>query len=578
MRCVTRVVELLRGDGAVAWYSRRMRIAALLAVLAACGGHGAHGGGGGGGDAAPPIGDAPPAPETTTLAALTANDTSASPLFGDDYHNYNTTAQTGNGNGDLALGTPASQDLTRGAISKVPFAPLAPAGTLPAVETQTWFCHLTANEDASASPPRLVANARCGSHVDVGYNSDDPDQVARQVADLQSRGIAAAIMDWSGKDSRHDGDATYYPTSGGTDHVNARGSTEIATNAIYAWLHAAEALPAGTLQIAVSEDEGITNCRKGWAGGCACWPAYGTTCNETSQVISDLSYIDAHWASSPAYMRLAGKPVVTFFAPDYNACPDPTAADCQHIDWNAVHQFVGDQVWIFENKGGYAHAFSGGGFGWLSTTLYPGSDSTYGVGYVTDYDAYVLHPGNVTADQHVVASSFKGFDDGVTDGWYYGDGSHTRYVEQRCGQTWLATLARVRQDFAASAPEVLQLVTWDDYEEATELETGIDTCIGSIDGQVSGGQLTWTIAFGSDLTNGATGDERTIDHYTVWASADGQTLVRVAPDLVRDQNGALPHALDLAAHPPPAGSHMLFVQAVGGPFLRGAVSAPIALP
>jgi hypothetical protein len=490
-------------------------------------------------DLAQPGADATQA-QTSTLAAETGRNTSASPLFVDDYRNYNTTAQAGNSNGDFA----------GGAISRLPLA--TRAGSL-FVETQTWFCHLTSNEQGA----RLVPDAHCGSHIDIGYNSDDPAQIARQVAELRTRGVAGVIMDWAGKDSGHDGDPGYYPTGNGGDHVSARSSGEIATNAIYEMMNA-------SFPFAVMEDEGISNCRKGWAGGCACWPAYGSTCNETSQVISDLSYIAAHWAQSPAYWRLDGKPVVLFFAPDYNACPTPGAADCQTIDWAAVHAFVGDQVWIFENKGGYAHAYSAGGFGWLATTLYPGSDATFGLGYVKDYDHFAE-----TQSGHVIATAFKGFDDGVTDGWSFGDGSHTRYIEQRCGMTWLATLAQVEADFAAGAT-ALQLVTWDDYEEATELETGIDTCIRSIDAQLTGTRIAWSIAFGEDLVARATGGEQTIDHYTVWASPDGQQLVRVAPDV---PSGT--HELDLAALP--AGATMLFVQAVGKPFLAGAMSDPVAL-
>ena len=327
---------------------------------------------------------------------------------------------------------------------------------------------------------------------------------------------------------------------------------------------------ASGFQFAVMEDEGISNCRKGWAGGCACWPAYGTTCDETSQVISDLSYIRTHWTSSSAYLRLGGKPAVFFFAPDYNACPDPTKPDCQHIAWDKVHQFVGDQTWIFESKSGYAHAYSGGGYNWLGTSAYPGSDSSFGVNEVKDYDAFVAAAGHVASGQTIVASAFKGFDDAVTDGWNYGNGTHTRYIGQRCGQTWLATLAQVEHDFAHGG-EMLQLPTWDDYEEATELETGIDTCVTAIAASVSDGQLTWSVAYGKDLTGAAAGSETTIDHFTVWTSDDGEHLVRVGPELVRDANGELPHALDVSAAP----GSMLFVQAVGKPFLANAMSAPV---
>ena len=475
---------------------------------------------------------------TSTVSAETGNNTAASPLFRDDYRNYNTSAQTGNSNGDFVPR----------AVSHVPLATLTPGVAHRFVETQTWFCHLAANESGN----HLVSNARCGSHIDVGYSSDEPAQVARQVADLQARGVEGVVMDWSGREKGFDG----YPTGSWTDHDHTRPSTEVSTNAIYALRDAAEA--TGSFQFMVMEDEGITNCRKGWAGGCACWPAYGSTCNMTSQVISDLSYIQQHWASSPAYYQLDGKPAVGFFAPDYNACPDATAADCQHIDWAAVHQYVPDQVWIFENKPGFAHAYSGGAFSWLSTTLYPGSDSSFGTKYLDDFNATAA-----TSGKHVLASAFKGFDDAVTDGWNYGDGSHTRYIEQRCGKTWLDTLAKL----PASA-DMLQLVTWDDYEEATELETGIDTCLQSIDAQLDGTHLAWSLTYGKDLTGGATGSEDTVDHFIVWASPDGEHLIRVAPDTHE-------HALDLPALP--AGTQMLFVEAVGKPFLANSLSAPISI-
>ena len=56
-------------------------------------------------------------------------------------------------------------------------------------------------------------------------------------------------------------------------------------------------------------------------------------------------------------------------------------------------------------------------------------------------------------------------------------------------------------------------MTWNDYEEGTEIETGIDNCV-SVSGSVSGTDLSWNIG----------GQENTIDHYSVFISQDGQNL------------------------------------------------------
>src|SRR5258708_39460855 len=45
-------------------------------------------------------------------------------------------------------------------------------------------------------------------HRDVGYRSDDRQQVARQVADMLGRGIQGAIVDWDGPNSGSKGEST----------------------------------------------------------------------------------------------------------------------------------------------------------------------------------------------------------------------------------------------------------------------------------------------------------------------------------------------------------------------------------
>lgn len=104
----------------------------------------------------------------------------------------------------------------------------------------------------------------------------------------------------------------------------------------------------------------------------------------------------------------------------------------------------------------------------------------------------------------------------------------------------------------------LQLVTWNDYEEGTEVESGIDNCI-SVSASVSGNALQWKIS----------GSESVIDHYTIYISNDGQNLMALEREVPGDSS------LNLCSFPVPAGSYKLFVQAVGRPSMANRITGPI---
>lgn len=102
------------------------------------------------------------------------------------------------------------------------------------------------------------------------------------------------------------------------------------------------------------------------------------------------------------------------------------------------------------------------------------------------------------------------------------------------------------------------LVTWNDYEEGTEIESGIDGCF-SLQASMSASELQWT-------TNG---DENTVDHYTIYSSQDGQNLTKLA-DL-----GIGIHALEMCSLKLPAGNYQLYVQAVGKPSIANRMPGPV---
>lgn len=337
-------------------------------------------------------------------------------------------------------------------------------------------------------------------HVDVGYSSDDPRQVQRQVEDMISRGIDGAIVDWYG-----------------TDHPDLG-------RASAAFREAAESHDG--FSFVISEDKGALK-------NCARKPG----CDLTRRLIEDLNYAYDHFEKSPAYFRQDGRPVVFFF--DVNLDP---------IDWGRVQKFVkGDPLFIFRNAGALKLPESDGAFIWVDHTGH--RDMPY-------LDDFYKKVSDVRRSRPVItfASVYKGFDDRAAS-W-----SENRVTNQECGQIWLDTFAKINRYYSPSEPvDYLQVVTWNDYEEGTEIETGIDNCV-EIESHVSERTLTWRVS----------GNERTIDHFRIYASTDGNHLIELTEVPPRTRQWELPRTGLSPGH------YQLFIQAVGKPSIIDKMSAPVS--
>jgi hypothetical protein len=133
-------------------------------------------------------------------------------------------------------------------------------------------------------------------------------------------------------------------------------------------------------------------------------------------------------------------------------------------------------------------------------------------------------------------------------------------MNQQCGQTWLRTFSEVNNLYNSGRQlPYLQLVTWNDYEEATEIESGIDSCF-SLNASISGSTLQWSI----------TGNEDTVDHYNVYLSSDGQNLMT----LTTTEPGL--RSVNLCSFPIPAGKYQMFVQSAGKPSLANRMPGPVS--
>lgn len=397
---------------------------------------------------------------TTTLAAETGNNTSAAANF------------KGLPNGNLGAGN----------VSKAPIRSLLYPGA-----TTRIYAHLM--------PWFGITELGYRQHVDVGYESADPAQAQRQVADMVSRGIDGAIIDWYGPLKTHHNTAALNVLKAAEDYAD--------------------------FEFALTEDIGAVN----------------KSADPTQKTIEDLTYAWSAFMQSPAYMRRNGRPVVFFFGFEGSG-----------VDLAKVKAFVpGNPLFVFRNSGAFSAMASDGGFAWLATKT-------------SDYETYMSLPyldnfyktaRNYPAKLNF-GSGFKGFDDTIAS-WSPAGGRH---IKQFCGQTWLKSMAQAGLYYSSSNQlQDLQIVTWNDYEEGTAIEPGIDSCV-TVATSVAGDNLSWSIS----------GDESTISNYTIFVSVDGQNLMKLADVAIGST------ALNLKQFDLSPGTYKVFVKVTGKASIRNVMS------
>ena len=337
-------------------------------------------------------------------------------------------------------------------------------------------------------------------HRDVGYRSDDREQISRQVADMISRGIQGAIVDWYGPDS------------------GAKNQSTILL------IKEAE---RQNFEFAVSEDGGaLRDCEK-------------RGCNVTDQLIHDLKYAAEHFENSPAYIRFNKRPAVFFFG-----------LEKYPIDWNRVrHSLPLAPLFFFRNSGSFGNDDADGAYSWIAPETASASDPM-ALQYLQRFYSKA-HPSNKIA----MGSAYKGFDD--TDA-SWGKG---RVIDQHCGQTWLSTFEVAGRFYSASHQlPALIIPTWNDYEEGTEIETGIDNCIEVRASIREGKMLVWNIS----------GRQNTIDHISVLQqqSSEWSEIGRFP---------AAQHSVSLRDLHVSAATSKLCLVAVGKPSMLNHSSGPVGV-
>jgi PKD repeat protein len=347
-----------------------------------------------------------------------------------------------------------------------------------------------------------------GDHMNVGYVSSDTLQIQKQVNDMISRGLDGAVIDWYGRGTFNKHFVSYDQAAQG-------------------FMHESELHPG--FNFAIMHDAGALKACAATAG-----------CDVTQTLIDDLNYANATYSGSPAYLRYGGRPVVYFFG-----------HEAYTIDWTRVRNgAAGNPMFIFRNGGGFTKAQSNGAFSWVAPETVT-STNLMALAYLDNFYKTALS----FPSAYSTGSGYKGFNDALA---LWGTG---RIIGQQCGQTWLASIAEAGKYYSAASQMLgIQLVTWNDYEEGSEIETGIDNCV-TVSAGVTGTVVSWNI----------TGQMNTVDHFAVFASQDGENLMWLADAATATSS------LDLARFNLDAGNYIVYVKAVGRPSLTNKMSAGVQL-
>jgi PKD repeat protein len=451
---------------------------------------------------------------TTTLTAETGNNTSTADSFIDS------------SNGNLRAGN----------VSKVDVRTLLYQGA-----TINFYAHLM--------PWWGLTN-----HINIGYaykddvypsspTSLDP-QITKQVDDMLSRGIHGAFLYWRCAAAKS-GENLVCTAD------DAR-QTNIHHDKMAHYLRNEAQTREGQFKFALQ-----------WDGSALDPCARNLSCNLTSQLIKDLKYANEHFWNSSAYLKFDGRPVVLFFDPDRFGL----------LNWDRVTaslQDYGDPIFIFRNSGGFTSPrglfsgtlLTGGSFGWIDlASLDP---TNWAQSYLSNF----YTTGKSSSSLHTIGSVYKGFNDSVGFGNF-----NYRVMNQDCGKTWLNTFRlinggpdpedplnntkRLPSLYSASNQlESVQTNTWNDNEEGTALEVGIDNCV-LVGASLTGSMLNWNLVGGN---------ETKLDHYVVFVSLDGENLM----PLLQPALGTT--SLDLSSYALAPGTYTLYVKAIGKPMMSNRMS------
>jgi hypothetical protein len=265
------------------------------------------------------------------------------------------------------------------------------------------------------------------NHIDVGYSSQDPNVLRKQIESARKMGIYAFVVDW------------YGPRLPFLD----RSTALLQRTASQQHFHVA------LMYDETQDDNG-----------------HATDDAMEAMDLAYKKYIGPGAAGRDAYLLYNGRPVIFVF---------PKRG---HTDWDQVRQQVNQwespPIFLYEDDPPppFAKDFDGE-YAWV----YPGRDGwtpdghAWGEDYLRDFYQKMR---TRHRDQVEVGGVWPGFNDAKSS-W-----GLNRRIDGRCGQTFEDTLRMFQENDSSSHPIPFVLIaTWNDYEEGTAIENGLPRCDGA---------------------------------------------------------------------------------------------------
>jgi hypothetical protein len=253
------------------------------------------------------------------------------------------------------------------------------------------------------------------------YDSSDDAVLEYQVLLMKLSGIDGVIVDW-------------YGTENYNDYATINSSTA----------HLFKAIQKAGLKFVICYEDATIRVMLN--------DGHITKEKAVAQAQKDMRYLQDTWFKDPAYVKFNNQPVLLNFGPQYFKSSD---------DWKAIFTGLTAQPFLITEDQPLMPAATSG-FPWPPMTGAPLSQDALKT-YLADF----YQKGVDFGFTYIVGSAFPGFHDIYKEA---GTGDGYGILDAQNGRTFNITL----QEALNHNPNMIQLVTWNDYGEGTIIEPTVE--------------------------------------------------------------------------------------------------------